>query len=227
MNFKYLFYILLTVIVLTLACSFAKTFAFPDSNWPLDKGERITVLPAEIVTQPFSASEDGLRRIEVLLGKFTLQDNDELLLELRDHACSSVLAQETLSGKSFDSEYTYHFLFDRIANSKDQTYCLTVTFNTNRPIAKDKAPRLFNDKSAPNFPHTVTNPGGEKTTGAQAIAIRPGYTNDSFIANAKEFFDRISQYKPFFLKSWFLITFAVLGIVLTFLVTALLIREEE
>lgn len=226
-NFKYLFYSLLALIALFISCAFARTFAFPDASWPLDKGERVIIAPSEILTQTIIANKDGLRRVEILFGKFTLMKEDELLVELRDSSCSSVLSQKRLSDQSFDSEYTHNFVFDRIQNSSNQTYCLTLTFTTNRPVAKDKSPRLFVDDSAEGTPYALKNIGGETKEGPGPLAIRPGYTNDSFFANANEFFDRISQYKPIFLKSWFLIVFSAGGLALTFFTLVLLIRNEE
>lgn len=228
MPFKYIFFSLLTLIALSIGFGFYQLFAFPDSAWPLKKGERVNLSPGEVLTQQFVANRDGLRRVEILFGKFSLERDDVFSIELRDANCSSVLAEKTFSGESFDSEYTYHFLFDRIENSKDQTFCFTSTFTTNRPVAKTKAPRFFIDEEAEQrTPHMIKNAGGETIPGIGPVAIRPGYTNSSFFANADEFFDRVSQYKPAFLKSWFLITFATLGVVLTFLTIALLIREEK
>ncbi len=227
MTFKHLSYLALALILLFIGVSFLHTFAFPDPAWKLDKGERVTVSPGEVLSQTFISSQNGLRRIEILFGKFTLEADDRLAVELRDSSCSSLIAQETLSGRSYDSEHTHSFIFDRISDSKDKAYCLTFTFATDRPVAKGKSPRLFIDKAAPGSPYAFLNQGGGKEVGAGPIAIRPGYTHDSFSDNAKEFFERISQYKPLFLKNWFLIAFALGGLALTFLAIMLLIKEEE
>lgn len=227
MKSKDFFLAVLVVIILLIGYSFWYNFSFPDASWPLRKGERIVIMPGETLSQLIPSSRNGLQKIEILFGKFTLQGEAELHLELRDSTCSTMLAQKTLSRQSFDSEYTHAFVFDRISYSEDETYCFSATFVSNQPIKKDKAPRFFIDKEAIAESYSLSNTSGEKTVGAGPIAIRPGYTNDSFFSNAKEFFDRISQYKPAFLKSWFLITFATLGLGLTFLAVAFIIRSEE
>lgn len=229
MKFKYhyLFFTLLALIAFFTAYSFLCLFAFPDASFPLRKGERVSLLPGETLTQTFQSSRDGLTRLEILFGKFSLEGDAELTLELRDSACSAVLAQKRLSEGSFDSEYTYSFLFDRIPDSQGQTYCFQAHFVTNQPIKKEKSPRFFVDKEAPANPYFLTNPGGQQQGGSGPLAIRPGFTHASFWTNTQEFFDRISQYKPAFLKGWFLIGFATLGLLLTFLSLILLIYEVE
>lgn len=225
-SFQRIFWVILILVVLALGFGFGRLFAFPDSSWPLDKGERVTLAPGETLIQPFMGSRDGLRRVEILFGKFSLLEDDVLTLELRDTNCTNVLAKETFKKQSFDSEYTYSFLFNRIKNSKNQLYCVAFTFESNRKVTKEKAPRFFVDRSAQQPAYIIKSAGGE-TASTQATTIRPGYTNDSFFANADELFDRMSQYKPWFLKSWYLITFAVFGLILTLVVTTLLIKENE
>lgn len=227
MNYNRLFLLLLALIALSGAAAFWQFFAFPDTAYPLQKGERVVLLPGEMLQQPFVSNRHGLRKIEILFGKFTLSGEAKLVVELRDESCSKTLAEQTFHQQSFDSEYTHAFVFDRQEHSQNQTYCLAVRFISNQPITKAKAPRLFIDEGSQITPYSMANPGGEKSEGAGAIAIRPGYVQESFFSNAKEFFDRISQYKPVFLKSWFLISFAVIGLGLTFCVTALLVREEK
>lgn len=227
-SLKYPFYLVLGLILFSLIFGFLRLFGFPDSDWSLQKGERVVLLPGESLSQTFTTGRDGLRRIEILFGKFTLEGEDELMLELRDDTCSQILAQKTLVKKSFDSEYTYNFLFDAIHDSQNKTYCFMATFTTNRPVAKTKAPRFFIDEEAKQSAlYTVTNPSGEKTPGPGLLAIRPGYINTSLVANGQEFFNRISQYKPFFLKSWFLLGLVTVGSITTFAAMIFLIREEK
>lgn len=224
---QHIFFALLGLIVLSLGATFVYTFAFPDASWPLKKGERVVLLPGESFEQLLTAPRDGLTKIEILFGKFTLEGDAELLVELRDQTCTSVLAQESIREQSFDSEYTYSFVFDRIQDSKDKTYCFTASFISNQPIKKDKAPRFFLDEEGQHFVHTFKNQAGERTEGPEPVAIRPSFTNDSFLTNVQELFDRISQYKASLFKGWVLMVLATLGFTLTILVTILLIREEE
>ncbi len=225
MSFQRFFLILTLLITLSLGTTFFHGLGFPDSAWPLDKGERVTLSAGATLTQTFTSSRDHLRQIEILFGKFTLQGEDRLKLELRDSTCATPLAQTTLSDRSFDSEHTYAFVFDRIPDSQDQTYCLALLFTSDREIEKSKAPRLFIDQRAQAPAYTLT----EKDAPAQGIAplaIRPGYSNASLLATLSELMNRISQYKPAFLKDGVLTVFAVLGLVLTFLSLILLARED-
>ncbi|GAB1446106.1 hypothetical protein MASR2M41_18570 [Flammeovirgaceae bacterium] len=227
MNVKYLFYSLLAVIALSIGVVFVSLFAFPDPTFRLEKGDRVTVLPDETLEQPFVSSRDGLRQIEVLFGNFNLQGDTRLLLELKDNACVTVLARKMLSHGSFDSEHTSSFTFDRIPDSGGKMYCFTARVSGTMPLKKDKAPRFFIDKASPAAPYSLIAPNGVQDRGTGAIAIRPGYANSTLSENVEELTDRISQYKPPFLKSWFLITFSFIGFILTLGTILLLIREED
>lgn len=226
-HIQYFFLSLLILITVSISFGFVQQFAFPDPEWPLRKGDRVVLLPGEILEQQIATSRDGLQKIEVLFGKFELTGDAKLTLEVRDSSCTAVLAQKSLSETSFDSEYTHAFIFDRIPDSGGKIYCFRANFISNQPIKKEKAPRLFLDEEGKGAPYSLTNPGGEKGVGAGSLAIRPGYTNATFFANASEFFDRISQYKPFFLKGWFLITLVIIGFGLTFIIFISLGAEEE
>jgi hypothetical protein len=226
MTFSRLFTLLIALIAISIGSAFLHTLAFPDPVWPLEKGERIALLPGTSVTQSFTSSRDYLRQVEILFGKFTLQDDDRLTVELRDSQCIAVLAQTKLAYQSFDSEHTYAFVFDPLQHSHNETYCLALTFESDRTIEKTKAPRLFTDLAAQASPFTLTEKGMPIANTAP-IAIRPGYQNSSLFTTLGELTDRISQYKPIFLKDGFLVTFAILGLVLTFLALIVLGRETR
>lgn len=226
MSFQRLSHALIILIAVNLSLSFLHILAFPDPTWSLSKGERVNLPPHASLTQTFTANRTNLRRVEILFGKFTLQEEDWLTLELRDGACSTLLAQTKFARRSFDSEHTYAFVFDRIPDSRDQTYCLTILFTSDRSVEKTKAPRLFTDLSAQAPPYAITEKDSV-TPGNSPIAIRPGYVNASFVATLDELVDRISQYKPAFLKDGILIVLAIFGLGLTFMVPILLAHEKR
>lgn len=225
MSFQRFFLILTLLITLSLGTTFFHGLGFPDSAWPLDKGERVTLSAGATLTQTFTSSRDHLRQIEILFGKFTLQGDDQLTLELRDSTCSTTLAETTLADRSFDSEHTYTFVFDPLEHSKDQTYCLALLFDSQRTIEKSKAPRLFTDQRA-QAPSYILAEKDVITPGIFPLAIRPGYSNSSLINTLNELIDRISQYKPAFLKDGVVTAFAVFGLVFTFLVLLLLVHKD-
>lgn len=226
MSFSRLFLIALFLCLASIGFTFGRIVAFPDSaSWPLDKGERVTLLPGDRLTQTFTGTRDGLRQIEILFGKFTLEGRDRLTLLLLDSSCSSPMASKTLSRRSFDSEHTFTFIFDQREASRDKEYCLGLSYETDRAIAKDKAPRLFTDLSAKGDPFVIAKSEMQES-GNAPIAIRPGYRDQSFLSTMSELIDRISQYKPFFLKDGYLATLFVLSLVLTIAVIVLLTREE-
>lgn len=228
MNFSRLSYLALGLMALYFGYAFWHIFAFPDASWQLDKGDRVVLASREQLTQPFVATRDGLRRVEVLFGDFSLTGNDTLTVELRDNTCINTLAKKTFAHEDFSSEYTRSFVFDRIPDSQEKTYCLAISFQSDQDVSKTKRPRFFIDRSAHGTPYAITSDEATETKrGAQPIAIRPGYTDASFVANAHEFFDRISQYKPFFLKTAALAPLTFFGLFLTFLTAFLLMREEE
>ncbi len=230
MPFQHFSFLLLILIILMLSFSFLRILAFPDATWSLDKGERVNLSPKATLFQTFTAHHDNLRQIEILFGKFTLEKSDVLILELVQGECtglsieSLVLATEDLSSRSFDSEHPYTFVFDPIRDSENQRYCFMATFGTDRVIDKNKAPRFFTDLSKEEVPYTLSS---ERDPGTDPIAIRPGYTNNSILTTFQELIDRISQYKPAFLKDGWLLFFASSGLIFTFLIAVLLMREEE
>src|SRR5690349_5946307 len=146
MSYKHIFSLTLALILISLGVGFSHLFTFPDSAFPLQKGERINVLPGEVLTQTFASNRDGLQKIEILLGNFDLPRDSELILEVRDSSCDALIAHETLSGRSFDSEHTYSLLFDRIPDSGGKNYCFAAKFQSNQPVKKEKSPRFFVDE---------------------------------------------------------------------------------
>lgn len=214
----------LALLLLATGYVFLRTVAFPDPSWPLDKGERVTLPAQATLTQPFAAHRDGLRQVEILLGKFTLKESDRLTLELRDEECAAVLSRTELKNESFDSEHTYAFIFDRIPDSEGRRFCLAASFSSGRNIPKDKTPRFFTDLSAEAASYTLEGAEAGRTVGSAPVAIRPGYRPATLAATGDELTDRISQYKPPFLKGGFLVVFAALGLILTVGAACLLVR---
>ena len=107
-----------------------------------------------------------------------------------------MLRQGKLTCSFLDSKNLYEFRFPRIVDSKNKSYCLIATFKPKKSSAKSI--RIFTMGDEENQP----------------LSIRPVYKNNNIFADLNELNRRISQYKPWFLKHYFLYSIIILFLAL-------------
>lgn len=201
---KNIFLTVFAVLLLAIFFQFFSLLSFPDSNIVLTKGDTVKLQPDTSLTQKFTANRDGLAKVEFLLRTpgIVFENNDVMQMTLADENCQNPIRQGEMKESFLNSGNLYEFSFAKIENSQNKTFCVIATF---KPIkASAKAIQLF-------------------TQDGTQLSIRQVYVNDNVWQNLSELNQRISQYKPFFLKHAFLATISILFIILSILLVLTLI----
>jgi hypothetical protein len=205
---KIIFLFTTAVLLSVILFQFLGDWSFPDTRWPIEKGEKVKISSDKSVVQKFVAGRDGLARIKVLFGNSDIGKGGKLEMKIYDETCSKLLRNSTLAVTSLDSGDTKDFKFPRIPDSQGKIFCLDLRYNG----AKSASVFLVNDP-APESKFLSVD--GQELPN-QALAMRPAYQNASWQQNILELDQRISQYKPWFLKGSYL-----LAIVFFFLIFAI------
>jgi len=179
---------------------FFSLLSFPDSSIILQKGKVVKIRPEATLVQKFSASKNYLAKIEVLLRGSGVKyaDGDKVAAKIADENCRTVLREGELRDSFLETQNLQEFEFKPIADSAGKDFCFIATF----------LPKNSNAKSLQFF-----TMGDEEN---QPYSIRPVYKNSNIAQDLNELSQRISQYKPWFLKHYFLNI-----IVLTFIVSSI------
>lgn len=218
-------FLLSVVILMTLIfVNLARQWGFPDTRFPLEKGEKIK-LDESGAQQIFTASRDGLSGVNILFGGSNIKNGGTLSLSLLEADCATSIREEKRHLTTLNADNSTDFLFSRIPDSGGKTVCIHIRFT---PEKGSKKAALF------VIPDTLPNEKGALSINKEArpgesIAFRPVYRNGNLIADLTELNQRISQYKPWFLKGAFLGMLALLsiGLPLGFLILAISFREEK
>lgn len=197
------------IFLIAIFFKFAQLLSFPDSSIVLQKGLLVKIQPKETVTQKFTADRNGLAKVEALLRSpgIKYENGDKMEMKLLEENCEKIIFTGELKLLFLNSNNLYEFNFPRIDDSKNKTYCLSATFQNKK--ANAKSIQFFTAGDQENQP----------------LSIRPVYKNSNIFENLSELNQRISQYKPWFLKHYFLwfISFGFILLSILIIVTLIII----
>ena len=198
---------LLILVSLTVGTffQFFSLLYFPDSNIVLQKGSLVPLEPEQTLTQKFSINRTGLSKIQLLLRTpgIKFENGDNVQAQLADKNCEKTLRVGLLEKSFLNSDNLYEFNFSRLIDSSEKNFCLTLTFLPQKNTAKNI--QLFTMKEN------------------ETLSIRPVYQDTYFWQSFYELNQRMSQYKPWFLKNIFL-TLIIFGFLFSsFFVIVLLV----
>ena len=216
---KHVFLAIFAILLLSIAFQFFSLLSFPDSSIVLVKGDTVKLQPEDSLTQKFTANRDGLNKVEFLLRTpgIVFENKDVMKVQLLDENCQKPLREGVLKESFLNSGNLYEFPFSKVENSQNKIFCVIATFQPTKSSAK--AIQFFTSDGPPRVDERLS-PRVE--AGAQ-LSIRPVYVNDNVWQNLSELNQRISQYKPFFLRHIYLATFSILFIVLSIVLVMILI----
>lgn len=214
---KNVFLVFLAIIVILVAYGFLTQLVFSDNTWLVEKGDKVKINSQSRIFEKFTAERPNLARISILFAYSAIDNGATLDLKIFDENCSKLIRQDSFFVTSLNSDHTQDFNFTPIVDSKNKTFCLNVSF------------RPENNKSAVIF--LTNNSSGKDVSlnidqnnlSGQSLSMRPGYKNGSVFADLTELNQRISQYKPWFLKHYWLTGIVTLFIILSLLLVVILI----
>lgn len=200
--------------------------SFPESSYNfLGKDKRVELEPGKSVTQVFTASRDGLDRIKIMIGDLdTLGFRDSIHLTLTERDCETLIATDTITWLTPEPKIYSSFDFDRIDRSAGQSYCLKVSYTApNRPKQR---PFIAASEGSSFADTAYTDEAKGRTYEGRSLQMRPSYSHVSFRDNLRELEERLSQYKPVFMKGWIFILGLAVALMST-LFGILIIRAKD
>lgn len=218
LTIKNIFLGLTAIILALILCGLLNAWYFPDTAWTIGKDDSILLAKDQVLTQKFSASRDNLSEIQFLFGKSRKTEGGEMTLRILDENCQNKLREVSRSEKPFDSDKTYDFSFSKISDTKDKTFCLELTFVPNSATKSQKIFLTANIMPENKFLAL----DGQEIVG-KSLSMRPAYRNANWWQNIQELNQRISQYKPWFLKQYYLGVITILFVVLSIAAVVILI----
>ncbi|HRY82223.1 MAG TPA: hypothetical protein P5232_00745 [Candidatus Moranbacteria bacterium] len=198
---KLLLLIALAVFLFFIFVRFEKELIFFEDS--LEKNSDIKISPQQPFSSKFISTRSNLAEIEILLGGGKKLGNPKAVkFKLAQENCTEIEREGSAEFSYLGRKDLYRLKFSKIADSKGKKYCLILEYKPQETNAKNLQVYTLNDQ----------------------LTMRPGYKNTSILENFYELNQRISQYKPWFFKHYYLwaifISFIILSI---FLVVILII----
>lgn len=213
---------LLGISTLLIFFRFSTLISFPDAI-TLDRGEVQKIYPGQTVSQLFVSKRNNLEAIQILLRTPGVKDGDTISVQLADPTCTDTLAEGAFEKPFLNTDDMYVFSFPRRTDSEGKTFCLLLSYRTSG--ASSKYLRLFTTTPTDATPPLMNTALNEPANG-EALSLRTVYRNDHFWQDLRELNQRISQYKPWFLKDFFIGTVATLFVILSIVLIIALISIE-
>jgi len=188
-----------------ITAHFLSTFAIPESGYNfLGTTKTVSLAPGKPIIQYFTARQNNLKQIRVITGKWiNIQPGEFVLFELADANCETVIASKKMT-QSIRKQGTYTiFSFPIIPHSVGKQFCFRATLVAQEPRTKGKPTLAATNHPDPKLNDRVlVDTNKNKIYKGQTLKLRPAYTNGNLLLDTRELLDRLSQYKPAFLKGW-------------------------
>lgn len=218
LTIKKLLLIVTAILLFLVFFRLANDLSFPDTDWLIGKDDKIELKDNKKLLQKFTADRDGLSKIEVLLGSAKIKGS--IKMELLDENCEKSLRKSELRTSKLDSDKTYAFKFSQVNDSKNKTFCFLISSEAEK--TGSKYPSVFITNSPAPSGGMLIEPDFMQSQ-EKSLSIRPSYENTLVWQDASELNRRISQYKPFFLKHYYLWAIAISFIILSIVLIVILI----
>ncbi len=220
---KILLIVLLGLTLLGIGWRLGHELSFRDSSLILTKGEPVKILPGETITQTFLPKSGTLAKLEFLVRNPEPKPSDRVTITLADITCQNPIRESTLEPGYLDSDNLFVARFEPLPTSSSEPLCVMLSFDKTKP--QSEFLRFFTHESKPASFLDLTLAGIPQPE--RSLAMRPTYIYPTLSQNLDELNDRISQYKPWFLKDGFLtlVTLIFIGSTLAFLL--LLIFKQK
>lgn len=184
---------------------FSKNFLFSANGFNFAKTSDFIIYPQQTIAQKITSSENGLKQLKILVKERNWRSFEgKIKFELADENCQNAFVSREANSQTPLIKKVFLFDFDKIPDSKDKKYCLKTTLFSE---SQDKVryPVLLtrnNPSGEENSMKNLADP--KKKYKYRFLAVRPVYEPDSFSGGMEKLNQRISQYKPSFLKGNYL-----------------------
>jgi|GEM_PF-4639436 len=221
------------LLVLTLAggigllvIAFLGQLRFPDSSVNfLGETKRAELGKNGALLQPVRIDHNGLEGFQIFMGNTGLSFGEQLSFKLLDANCQVTIQKQSTTSLSLPPINGMRFTFDPIAESRGEAYCLSIEYRPGlidrreRPYIRATEGDMFLDAS-------YTDTGKGKTHVGRTLQIRPLYAPDTSLGRLQELENRLSQYKPAFVKG-LVASIGLIGILLGLLFFRVISRNDD
>lgn len=225
-NFKSTIKLILIIMFLSIIAFvfniFSNDLSATDSNFNFYYGKKKVKLdPYAPVTQIITAKKNNLSQIKIAFRNMPIIEGEKISIQLNHETCNEIIF-ESIIDHLVEPDSFYNFNFSPITDSKNKKYCLKI-IHQSIEFRGDDRPQILasTDPSAKGL--SYRNEGNGKTYTDRSLIIKPGYAPDNLREGFIELNKRISQYKPFFLKKYFLGTVAIIAIALPIVLVTLMV----
>lgn len=221
LKLKYILVILFALFFAMIAWSFFSVLTFSDSSLDFEgESKQEKLYPNAQIIQKITATKNNLNQINISVSKFSADFGEKIILEVADENCGKIIAQSKIDAFSWSSPGYEKFKFKTIRDSKNKTYCLKFTYI---PFGKEQDKKAYiSSYPAEGYSYINTGKSIEEQKN-RTLKLKPAYENDSTWQNFSELSDRMSQYKPDYLKGIYLKTLFILSFVLIMLLVIVII----
>lgn len=180
--------------------AFFINLSFPDTSYSfLGATKKAKLDSGKPVTQVFTAKADHLNQIKIIVDDIDLRLREKIVFELADAFCETTLARDTMTLFTPKPHIYYHFNFPAIPDSAGQTYCFRVAYFS--PFEGDyDRPYLGASEGEQFAGWSYFNEGNNRIYEDRTLQMRPAYGSGSLLNDLEQLNNRLSQYKPEFLK---------------------------
>lgn len=224
-----LFLLLVFVFFFILIFSrFFSSLSFPDFKDNFKETGETTLFPNKPIHQIFTAEKNNLNQVNVAIKNFNDWSRDKIIFNLKDENCKTILASDKINVFSPDytiyTPFTFSSSFSKISENQEMKLCAEIIFIPKNNTEESDFPTIvYSSLKNSSFINTG-DIEAEQFRNNKTLVMKPAYGSGSFWKDIETLNNRISQYKPWFLKHYFLyfIIFSFI-ILLVFLVIILVI----
>lgn len=216
--------------LISILGNFFVNLSLPDSSYNfLGKTREVKLDPGKPVTQLFTAENNYLNQVKIIIGNLHLLPGEKIVFELADVYCENAVAHDTYQFFNLAPHIYYRFNFRKIPDSQGEIYCLQVTYLS--PFDRDSDKRPFieatRDEEEPFRGWSYYDEGNQKIYENRTLKIRPAYGTGSFWSDLAMLNNRLSQYKPGLIKGLILPLLSIFILGCCFLVSWIIHSKDR
>lgn len=187
------------------------------------KSDKFELYPNLPLIQKFSADQDNFSRIKFQLSGPDLDSGDKIKMQLTDETCQNVIKEDEIQTSKLSSENYDYFDFSKIKDSRDRIFCFSLIYE---PINESttKTPDVAARRDINAIFISLNDMRTGKEYNSKHLNMKLAYKNDHWWQDAENLTERISQYKPFFLKKCYLASVILAFLILSFATVIILIN---
>lgn len=218
---------LLVALGIFFLARFISIMAFSDPSLYFLEKKRVFLVEDSILQQRFITTQNNLTAIGLIIDKSSLfPPPGNLVVSLKDADCQNLLARKKINLLHTFYSRIPKMTFPTIANSENKALCFEIAYEAGEKNAREGEFINVWKSPSPQFSKTTYTDNGEVIRGYSLI-FKPYYTEQTTIRSLAKLTERMSQYKPDFLKGKTLLALMIVSFVLSYAVALILLLRSD